>query len=560
MTGIRPRTAADGGRQRVGSQIAMPTALELARVAYQEHRWTDARDAFGDAHLQGQPLPRDLELAATTAFLLGRETDGLDTLTQAHEAFLATDDIAGAARCAAWLGIYLMNAGDRARGGGWLARAQRLVRGRGEPEGAEGFLLIPVGLGSLYSGDVDGALQAFDQLADFAQRFGDRDILCLAQLGQGQARIMAGRVEEGMTLLDEAMVAVTADEISPLPAGIVYCAVIGTCHVAYDLRRAHEWTAALDHWCAAQPDMIPFSAQCQAHRAALYRLHGAWSEAYGAALLAEERYGRGDRDAAYGAFYQKGEIERLRGELETAEASYRRAGETGFEPQPGLALLSLARGHADVALAFIHGAVEGADPGTRRQMLPALVTIELASGHLDAARAGADELRAVADDSRMPMLKASASHANAAVLLEEGDGLAALSEARRASALWRDLDVPFELAQCRALIARAHRLLGDEASAEVEFQGARAMFAALGAGPSVAGLDALRRQPGDSPLTAREVEVLRLVASGLTNRAIAGELYLSEKTVARHLSNIFAKLDLPSRAAATAYAYQHRLV
>ncbi|MET4638422.1 LuxR C-terminal-related transcriptional regulator [Mycetocola sp. 2940] len=538
----------------------MPAALELARTAYEEHRWTVARDAFDVAQNEGQLPARDLELAATAALLLGLETDGVETLTRAHEEYLAANDIVGAVRCAAWLGIHLMNAGNRARGGGWLARAQRLVHGDAESEVAEGFLLIPVGLGSLYSGDVDGALRAFDQLATFAERFADRDIYCLAQLGRGQSRIMAGQVEDGMTLLDEAMVAVTAGEISPLPAGIIYCAVIGTCHLAYDLKRAHEWTAALDQWCAAQPDMIPFSAQCQAHRAALYRLHGAWSEAYSAALIAEERFGLGDRDAAYGAFYQKGEIERLRGEFDDAEASYRRAGETGFEPQPGLALLALARGHRDVALALIRGAVEGSDPGTRRRMLPALVTIELAAGHVELARAAADELRVVSSDSRMPMLNASASHANAAVLLEEGDALGALGEARRASALWRDLDLPFELAQCRALIARAHRMLEDEISAEVELQAARAMFAELGATPSVRELDALRRQRGDSPLTTREVEVLRLVASGLTNKAIAAELYLSEKTVARHLSNIFAKLDLTSRAAATAYAYRQRLV
>jgi DNA-binding CsgD family transcriptional regulator len=453
-----------------------------------------------------------------------------------------------------------MNSGDRARGGGWLARAQRLVHGQGDPRAAEGFLLIPVGLGALYSGDVDGALQSFDGLALFAQSFGDRDILCLARLGQGQARIMAGRVEEGMTLLDEAMVAVTADEISPLPAGIVYCAVIGTCRLAYDLRRAHEWTVALDHWCAAQPDMIPFSAQCHAHRAALYCLHGAWSEAYHAALLAEERFGLGDHDAAFGAFYQKGEIERLRGAFAKAEASYRRAGETGFDPQPGLSLLFLERGDGETALALIRGAVEGADPGFRRQMLPALVAIELAAGLVDAARPAADELIAVAAESRMPMLKAAASYADAAVRLEEGDAAGALGQARRASALWRDLDIPFELARSRALIARAHLELEDEASAEVEFRAARAMFAELGATPRVAELDALRRDFGGFPLTAREVEVLRLVASGLTNKAIAAELYLSEKTVARHLSNIFSKLDLPSRAAATAFAYQHRLV
>ncbi|HEX5729158.1 helix-turn-helix transcriptional regulator [Microbacterium sp.] len=538
----------------------MTAALELARVAYQEHRWTAARDAFGDAQ-RSRPLPaRDLELAATTAFLLGLESEGVDTLTRAHEAFLAADDITGAARCAAWLGIQLTNSGSRARGGGWLARAQRLVHGPGEPGDAEGFLLIPLGLGSLYSGDADGALRAFDQLVDFAQRFGDRDILCLARLGQGQARVMAGQVEEGMSLFDEAMVAVTADEISPLPAGIVYCAVIGTCHLAYDLRRAHEWTVALDQWCAARPDMIPFSAQCQAYRAALYCLHGAWSEAYGAALLAEERFERGDREAAYGAFYQKGEIERLRGQFEAAEASYRRAGETGFEPQPGLALLFLARGHGEVALALIRGAVDGTDPGTRRRLLPALVAIELAAGHLADARAAADELRIGSSDSRMPMLRASAGQAHAAVLLEEGDAHGALAEARRASSLWRDLDVPFELAQCRSLIARAHRVLEDAASADVEFQAARAIFTQLGATPSVRELDVAGRTPGDAPLTGREVEVLRLVASGLTNKAIAAELYLSEKTVARHLGNIFAKLDLASRAAATAYAYQHRLV
>lgn len=538
----------------------MPAALELARIAYDEHRWTAAWGAYGDAQRAGSVPAHDLERAATAALLLGLEPEGVDTLTRAHEAFLEDDDITGAARCAAWLGIQLSNAGSRARGGGWLARAQRLAHGEGEPDGAEGFLLIPLALGALYSGDVDGAQRAFRRLAEFARSFGDRDILCLAHLGQGQARIMAGRVEEGMSLLDEAMVAVTAGEISPLPAGIVYCAVIGTCHLAYDLRRAHEWTAALDQWCREQPDMIAFSAQCQAHRSALFRLHGAWSEAYGAALIAEERYARGDRDAAYGAFYQKGEIERLQGDFEKADASYRRAGETGFEPQPGLSLLALARGDGEVALALIRGAVEGADPGTRRQLLPASVTIELAAGNLDAARSAADELREVGADSRMPMLKAAASQATAAVLLAEGDAHGALGEARRASALWRELDVPFQMAQCRELIARAHRALEDDVSAEVEFQAARSIFVELGALPSVAELDGLQRQAGGSPLSAREIEVLRLVAAGLTNKAIAARLYLSDKTVARHLSNIFAKLELPSRAAATAYAYQHRLI
>lgn len=317
---------------------------------------------------------------------------------------------------------------------------------------------------------------------------------------------------------------------------------------------------ALDHWCKARPDMVMFSGQCQAHRAELYLLHGAWTDALEAAKAAQERYRRGDRNAVYGAWYQQAEIQRLRGELDAAEDSYRRAGQGGFEPQPGLALLRLAQGRTQLAQTIIRRADGLADPATRRLLLPGVVEIELAAGDVTAARHAADQLAELAATAAMPMMQAIADQADSAVLLKEGDAGGALGKARRAWRVWRELDAPYEAARCRVLAALACRALGDEDSALMELAAARDVFAELGAAPALAETNVLSRTEVDGPLTPRELEVLRLVAAGKTNRVVAAELYISEKTVARHISNIFTKLGLSSRAAATAYAYEHGLV
>jgi len=538
-------------------------ALALGRTAYAERRWRDAFDSLTTADREGGIPAQDLERLATVMVLLGRMADGIDTLTRAHEGFRAEGDAHGAARCAAWIGIELMNLGDQARSAGWFARAQRLVQENPESRPVEGFLLVPRGLGALYAGDGEGAARTFDEVAEFGRRFRDPDLSALAGLGQGQAQIMLGHLEEGLGLLDEVMVAVTAGELSPIPAGIIYCAVLQSCRLAFDLRRAQEWTLALDHWCDTQPEMVAFSGQCQTHRAELFRIHGAWSDALAAAQSAQERARRGDRDAVFGGYFQQGEVQRLRGEFDAAEESYRQASETGYEPQPGLALLRLAQGKTQLAQSVIRRAVTGADPAERRGMLAAVVEIELAAGDIGAARRCADELTALSLASTMPMLRAIADRAQGAVLLEEGDPGGALARLRRAWTFWRELDAPYEAASCRLLAARACRVLGDEDSALMEFEAARAALVELGAGPALVQLDALMNTatagpPG--PLTAREVEVVRLVAAGKTNRAIATELYLSEKTVARHISNVFPKIGVSSRAAATAYAYEHGLV
>lgn len=539
-----------------------PTALDRGRAAYRGHRWSEAIAELGRAERESTTTPEDLEHLATSAFLVGNAQDGVDALTRAHEAFLGAGDTAGATRCAAWLGMQLMDLGDRARSAGWFARAQRLVEADPEAGAGQGFLLIPAGLGALYAGDGAGAAAAFEQAAEFAHRFGDPDLIALSHLGQGQARIMVGDPESGLMLLDEVMVAVTAGEISPIPSGIVYCAMLQCCRLAFDLRRAHEWTRALDHWCEAQPDMVAFSGQCQAQRAALFILHGAWGDALAAAGSAQERAVRGDRDGLFSAWYQGGEVHRLRGELGLAESSYERAAQTGYEPQPGLALLRLAQGQAKLAQSLIRGALDRADPAERRWMLAAAVEIELAAGDVPAARAAVEELEAVQQTSAMPMLGALVDQAEASVLLEEGDAGAALPRARRAWGRWRELDVPYEAARCRVIAARACRALGDEQGAAMELDAARAAFLDLEARDALGATEAqmVSGTPGPAGgLTPREAEVLRLVAAGKTNRGIALDLFLSEKTVARHLSNIYAKLGISSRSAATAFAYQHDL-
>lgn len=538
-----------------------PSALDRGRAAYQSHRWSEAIAEFGEAERENTIAPYDLEQLATALFLVGRSADGVDTLTRAHEAFLGVDDSAGAIRCAAWLGMQLMSLGDRARSAGWFARAQRLVEADAASGPGEGFLLIPEALGALYAGDGVRATEVFERAAEFAARFGDPDLIALSHLGQGQAKIMVGDPEAGLIMLDEIMVAVTAGETSPIPSGIVYCAVLQCCRLAFDLRRAHEWTRALDHWCEARPDMVAFSGQCQAQRAALFVLHGAWGDALAAAESAQERAARGDRDGLFSAWYQGGEVHRLRGELELAESSFERAAQTGFQPQPGLALLRLAQGRTKLAQSLIRSAVDSADPAERRWMLSAVVEIELAADDVPAARKVAEELDALLA-SNMPMTRAIAGQAEAAVLLGEGDARGALLAARRAWAQWRDLDVPYEAARCRVLAARACRALGDEPSAAMELDAARAVFIELGARHALRSTEALiaSEAPGRvGGLTPREVEVLRLVAAGKTNRLIALDLYLSEKTVARHISNIFAKLGVSSRAAATAFAFQHEI-
>jgi len=358
------------------------------------------------------------------------------------------------------------------------------------------------------------------------------------------------------------MVAVTAGEVSTITAGIIYCSVISVCSDLSDLGRAREWTQALTRWCAAQPDMVPYHGVCLVHRAEIISLQGVWPDALKKALLACERLSEPPGQPAFGAaLYQVGELHRLRGDLEKAEETYRKAAESGRSPYPGLALLRLAQGRRDDATAAICRVLQEArDRRGRSKMLGAAVEIMLAGGDVVAARRAADELNTVAQALKTPFLRAVALQAQGAVLLGEGDAAAALSACRTAWTLWRELDVPYEAARTQVLISQACRALGDKDSAALELNAARRTFEQLGAKLDTARLlEAGGGQRAAAGLSGRELQILRLVATGRTNRTIAEELGLSEKTVARHISNIFNKLNVSSRAAATAYAFEHQL-
>jgi DNA-binding CsgD family transcriptional regulator len=544
--------------------VSTPDDLTRGRDAFARRAWKEAHAlltaADGHATLDGT----DLQCLAIVTFLIGRDADCEATLTRAFHAFLAKGDSVPAARTAFWLAFMLGHTGDFARAGGWTSRANRLLDEGGHDCVERGYLLLPVGVQVMAEGNFAAAEQLFAQAAAVGDRFADVELASLARQGQGRMLIRLGEWARGTTLLDEAMVAVTAGEVSAAVAGTIYCSVISACFERYDVRRAHEWTDALSRWCAAQPDLVPYRGECLVHRVEIKLLHGEWPDALDEAQQACDQLAQSPGSRAGSAHYLIAELNRLRGRVAEAEQSYRLASEAGRTPQPGLALLWLAQGRHDAARAAISRVVdETREPRVRLRTLAAHVDVLLASGDVADARCASEEIASLAQSLDTPFVHAISAQATGRVRLAEGDAKSALAELRRASTIWHEINVPYEIGRVHLHIGLACRQLGDVDSGRLELERSRRIFAHLGATTDLERVETLLQKAAtgsNDGLTAREIEVLQLIASGRTNRRIAADLHISEKTVARHVSNIFTKLNVSSRAGATAYAFQHKLV
>ena len=538
----------------------MANRVQQARGLFERRVWGAAFAELSAAHREGQLDVEDLERLAVAAYMVAEDDACEEAWIAAHHAWVSRGDVERAALCAFWHALGLFFRGDLAPALGWVSRGGRLLE-RGRRDCVEqAWLRMLTALPRLFEGDPD-VYATFVDAGEMAERLADADAAMFARLCGGNTLILEGRVAEGTALLDEAMVSVTADEVSPILAGIAYCQVIALCQAVFDLRRAREWTEALTRWCDAQPDIVPFRGNCLVHRCEIFQLQGAWTDALDSARRAcEWLAGPPAWDTLGSAYYQLAEIQRLQGELAEAEESYRQASLAGRDAEPGMSLLRLAQGRVDLALPAIRRALDEAqDPIARSRLLPACVEVLLEAGDVEAARALADEFTGIAEQLDAPYLKALAAEASGAVLLAEGDSRAALTKLRAVHRSWRELETPHQAARVRVLIGVACRELGDGASAELEFEAARSALEQLGARPDLERLARLAGSPRPGGLSRRESEVLLLLAAGKTNRAIASELFISEKTVARHVSNIFTKLGLSSRAEATAYAYRHGL-
>jgi DNA-binding CsgD family transcriptional regulator/tetratricopeptide (TPR) repeat protein len=532
--------------------------LSRARELHAQSHWAEAYEQFAEADRDEQLDADDLERYAEAAQILGRGADAIRLLRRAFNLRVDAGEVDQAITSAFWIFQALIINAEFARANGWAGQVRRSM-----PDVDNGWLLFLEAYFLVAAADYDQAARLLARAADMASRRREADLVAFATTVWGRALIKGGRLKEGLSRLDEAMVPVVERDTSPRATSMMYCSAIATCHEAREFSRASEWTHALGAWLDSLPRLGgAYFGNCRIYRAHLMCLRGSWRAALDeVAFVCDDLSGDYGQLVASHAHYQLAEIHRLLGDPQ-AEASYRRAAELGAPTQPGLSLLRLAQGELDKAVLGIRRALaETQGQLERLDLLTAAVTIMLAAGDIHAARQATTELAVIASVYTAPGVQAELDAARGALALSDGDPAAALPLLRSAARCWREVDAPYAVATVTVLIGLACRAVGDEDAAEVELTSARSTFARLGAHPDVHRVEELQHSTqAFGPLSAREIEVLKLVAAGKTNHAIAAELFVSERTVHRHVSNIFDKLGVHSRTAAASYAIQHHLV
>jgi len=518
--------------------------------------WTD-RNQFAERAPSALGAA-ELQQLATATYMLGRYQESVDAWDRAHSLLLDQGDAAGACRCLFWLMLAIGedDVSGTSRIGGQLARVQRLVEEFSLGELEQSYLLCYDCIGKFVSGRFEECVDTWARIAETGRAHADNDIWAFGAQGHGRTLIRMGLVREGAAVLDELFVSVGSGALSPMMAGWVYCSCLEACHEGFDLPRAIEWTRSATGWANEQGDLETYTGVCLLYRSRIRRMQGSWDDALqdidrACVKLSKERihFELGD------AHYQRGEVLRLRGNHAGAAESYRVASHHGHDPQPGLALLRLAQGKNLAAGSALRRALgETSDRCRRAELLPARAEVALAEGDVGAAEVACAELEELAESYASRLLRAEGLVLRGRILLAEGDPRTALEPLRTAARLWHDLEAPLAAARTRVHVAAACAALGDADGAEMERAAAREVFEAMGARDDLAALGAVGQ--GRTPLSEREIEVVRKVAAGLSNRAVATQMQISEKTVASHLSHIFTKLNVPNRAAVTAYYYE----
>jgi DNA-binding CsgD family transcriptional regulator len=535
------------------------TQLIRAQDLHRQSRWAEACEEFEAADRLEPLAVHDLEAFAEAAQVLGRGDEAARLLRRAYDAHVEANDIESAVTSAFWLWQLLIINAEFARANGWVAQVRRLTQQDHD------WFLITDAYSLIGAAEYEAAAQLLARAAQDASHRRQVDLVAFATTIWGRALIKSGRLKEGLSRLDEAMLPVIDGDASPRARTMMYCAAIATCHEVREFARAREWTLALGVWLESLSGLRgAYFGNCRIYRSYLMRLRGSWREAVNeVAVVCDDLSGGYGELVASHAFYQLGEMHRLLGNPE-AEEAYRRAAQYGAPTQPGLALLRLAQDDIDTALVGIRRALaETKGQLERLDLLAACVTIALAARDLDVARSAVTEMALIAEVYDTAAVQAELVGARGAVALAEGDAATALPLLRSAAQSWREMDAPYAVATLSVLIGMGCRSMGDEEAAQLEFGSARDTFARLGARPDLRRVETLLKPPqpvGSHGLSAREIEVLRLIAAGKTNHAIATELFLSERTVHRHVTNIFDKLGVRSRTAAASYGIQHHIV
>ena len=531
--------------------------VQEALRAHADQNWPQVYDLLS---ARTEYSPEELSAFADAAWWLGKLDESAAIRERAFQARHDAGELDEAALEAFFLSLALGDKGEDALASGWRSRSYRIAEQQTDPL-AGGYLLSMEAIAAYHRGEAQESVAKARATAEIGRRHGDDTLVAWAIHVEGLGLVKLGEVDQGWARLDESMVSAVAGRLKPMWAGLMHCGMLVACEEWGDPRRAWQWVEATERWLGTVPGAVMYPGVCRVHKVRVMQLRGTWTDAETEAREACEALLQVHAYTATRAYYEIAEIKRLTGDQDAAYELYKQAHQLGWDPQPGLALLRLAQGRVAAAVAGLRRALgEISDPLIRTWLLPQQVEVALAAGDGEAAENAVQELEELADRYGSPLISAYARTSRGAERLASGEVQDALPELKRAINDWVQLDCTYELARTRTLAGIALGEVGDEDGATLELEAALEVFRRLGAEPDarrVQGL--LGGGPRPKGLSEREVEVLKLVAAGRSNKEIAVALFISENTVARHLQNIFGKLGVASRAGATSVAIKEGL-